>query len=135
MRRQSQSRTGSKLALPLPGSVTSLVTSEKWRELHWLMHLKHLEHCPHTVSTGFVYVSRMYAHRFHHWVGKISRRRAWQPTHSSILSLRIPMDRGAQWDTVQGLQRVGHDRVTKHTQHTCIYTYMYMYHTCTDTCI
>ena len=80
MRRRSQSRMGSKLALPLPDSVTSMVTSVKWRELHWLIHLKHLKHCPHTVSTGFVYVLHMYAHRFHHWVGKISHWRAWQPT-------------------------------------------------------
>ena len=28
-------------------------------------------------------------------------------THSSILAWRIPMDRGAWWTTVHGLQRVG----------------------------
>ena len=36
-------------------------------------------------------------------------------THSSILAWTIPMDRGAWWATVMGLQRVGHDWVTKHT--------------------
>ena len=30
-------------------------------------------------------------------------------THSNILAWRIPMDRGAWWATVHGLQRVGHD--------------------------
>ena len=30
-------------------------------------------------------------------------------THSSILTWRIPMDRGVWWTTVYGLQRVGHD--------------------------
>ena len=30
-------------------------------------------------------------------------------THSSILAWRIPMDRGAWWVAVMGLQRVGHD--------------------------
>jgi len=29
--------------------------------------------------------------------------------HSSILAWRIPMDRGAWWTIVHGLQRVGHD--------------------------
>ena len=30
-------------------------------------------------------------------------------THSSILAWRIPMDRGAWWPTVHGLQRIGHN--------------------------
>ena len=34
-------------------------------------------------------------------------------THSSILAWRILMDRGAWWAAVQGLQRVGHNWVTK----------------------
>ena len=29
-------------------------------------------------------------------------------THSSILAWKNPMDRGAWWGTVNGLQRVGH---------------------------
>ena len=36
-------------------------------------------------------------------------------THSSSLAWRIPMDRGAWWATVVGLQRVRHDRVTTHS--------------------
>ena len=36
-------------------------------------------------------------------------------THSSILAWRIPMDRGAWWATVHGVQRVRHDWVTKHS--------------------
>ena len=38
-------------------------------------------------------------------------------THSSILysCLENPMDRGAWWATVQGLQRVGHSCVHMHT--------------------
>ena len=37
-------------------------------------------------------------------------------THSSILALRIPMDRGAWWGMVHGVaKRVGHDRVIKHS--------------------
>ena len=46
------------------------------------------------------------------WVGSLS----WEgpleegmATHSGILACRIPMDRGAWWATVLGLQRVGHD--------------------------
>ena len=38
--------------------------------------------------------------------------------HASILAWRIPMDRGAWWATVHGLQRVGSDRVTGHQQST-----------------
>ena len=34
-------------------------------------------------------------------------------THSSILAWWIPMDRGAWWAAVCGLQRVGHDQETK----------------------
>ena len=30
-------------------------------------------------------------------------------THSSLLAWRIPLDRGAQWATVHGVARVGHD--------------------------
>ena len=30
-------------------------------------------------------------------------------THSSILGLENPMDRGAWWATVHGVTRVGHD--------------------------
>ena len=37
-------------------------------------------------------------------------------TQSSILAWRIPMDRGAWWNTVHGVT-VRHDWVTKHTQH------------------
>ena len=36
-------------------------------------------------------------------------------THSSILAWRIPLDRRAWWATVHGLQRVQHDRTTKHS--------------------
>ena len=36
-------------------------------------------------------------------------------THSSILSWRNPMDRGAWQVQSMGLQRVGHDSVTKHS--------------------
>ena len=36
--------------------------------------------------------------------------------HSTILARRIPMDRGAWQATVHGLQRVGHDEATKHTE-------------------
>ena len=36
-------------------------------------------------------------------------------THFSILAWRIPMDIGAWRATAHGLQRVGHDRATKHS--------------------
>ena len=36
-------------------------------------------------------------------------------THSSVLAWRIPRDRGAWWVTVHGVERVGHDWVTKHS--------------------
>ena len=36
-------------------------------------------------------------------------------THSSILAWRIPMDRGAWWAIVHGLQRVRHDWATQHS--------------------
>ena len=39
-------------------------------------------------------------------------------THSSIRAWRILMDRGAWWATVQGVARVGHDLVTKHSAQT-----------------
>ena len=42
-------------------------------------------------------------------------------THSSIPARRIPMDRGAWWGTVHGVQTVRHNWVTKHsTAHTPI---------------
>ena len=40
-------------------------------------------------------------HGFDPWVGKISWRRAWQPTQYSCLE--NPMDRGAWWATVHGV--------------------------------
>ena len=36
-------------------------------------------------------------------------------THSGILAWRIPMDRGAWRVTAMGLQRVRHNRATKHS--------------------
>ena len=36
-------------------------------------------------------------------------------TYSSILAWRVYMDRGIWWATVHGLQRVGHDLVTKNS--------------------
>ena len=44
---------------------------------------------------------------FNHWVGKISWRRAWQPT--PLFLLGDPMDRRACWATVHGVQRVRHN--------------------------
>ena len=41
-------------------------------------------------------------HGFDSWVGKISWRRAWQP---SILAWRIPMYRGDWWATVHGVAK------------------------------
>ena len=38
-------------------------------------------------------------------------------THCKTLAWRILMDRGACWASVHGLQRVGHDCVTKHSTH------------------
>ena len=39
-------------------------------------------------------------------------------THSSILAWRSPMDRGAWWATVHGVQRVRHDKqLGTHTQY------------------
>ena len=35
-------------------------------------------------------------------------------THSSILTWRIPVDRGAWQAAIHGVARVGHDCVTKH---------------------
>ena len=37
------------------------------------------------------------------WVGTIPWRRVWQPT--SVLTWRIPMDRGAWWATVHGIPK------------------------------
>ena len=53
-------------------------------------------------------------YRFPPWVGKISWRRAWQPTPVSLLE--NPMDRGAWRTTVCGVARVRHDWATRHTQ-------------------
>ena len=36
-------------------------------------------------------------------------------THTSILAWRILMDRGSWWAAVQGMQRVRHNGVTKHS--------------------
>ena len=36
-------------------------------------------------------------------------------THSSILALRIPMDRGAWWATVHGITESGMTEATEHT--------------------
>ena len=44
---------------------------------------------------------------FDPWVGKIPWRRNSTPLQYSCLE--NPMDRGAWWATVHGLQRVGHD--------------------------
>ena len=43
------------------------------------------------------------------WVGKIPWRRAWQPTHSSILVWRIPWTQAPGGLQSMGPQRVGHD--------------------------
>ena len=40
-------------------------------------------------------------------------------THSSILTWRVPMDRGAWRATVHGVARVGHHWVTKHKSLVC----------------
>ena len=50
-------------------------------------------------------------------------------THSSTLSWRIPMDRGAWWATVHGSQRDGHDRATNTFTFTMIYVIILI-----DTC-
>ena len=52
--------------------------------------------------------------RFDSWVRKIPWRRKQQPT--PVFLLGNPMDRGAWRDTVQGLQRLGHNLVTKQQQ-------------------
>ena len=49
---------------------------------------------------------------FDPWVGKIPKKRQWQP--SLVLCQESPMDRGAWQATVQGSQRVRHNWVTKH---------------------
>ena len=43
-------------------------------------------------------------------------------THSSVLAWRIPMNRGAWWALVHGVQRVRYDWATKHThmKQTCV---------------
>ena len=38
-------------------------------------------------------------------LGRSPGEREWQPTHSSILSCRIPMDRGACWATVHSVAK------------------------------
>ena len=43
--------------------------------------------------------------------GKIPGRRKWQPYQYSYLE--NPMERGAWWDTVHGVTRIGHNLVTK----------------------
>ena len=40
---------------------------------------------------------------FNPWVGKIPWRRVWHPP--TILSWRIPVDRGAWWATVHGVTK------------------------------
>ena len=78
-----------------------------------MWNLGKLENSPNEILIlDFEWV-RLYSKKtpgFYPWVGKIPWRRAWQPT--SVFFLRIPMDRGAWWATVQsiGSQRVGHDR-------------------------
>ena len=47
---------------------------------------------------------------FNPWVRKILWRREWLPLQYSFLE--ISMDKGAQWATVHGFQRVGHDWMT-----------------------
>ena len=53
-------------------------------------------------------------------------------THPSILAWRIPMDRGA-WQAIQsmGLQKVGHNWVTRHTSNTIefflFFPFLYLY--------
>ena len=47
-------------------------------------------------------------------------------THSSILAWRILMDRGAWQTAVHGLQRIGHNRATKHITCVCVYVYIFM---------
>ena len=46
-------------------------------------------------------------------------------THWSILAWRIPMDRRVWWATVQGVQRFGHNWVTKHNNSLFIYLPIY----------
>ena len=46
-------------------------------------------------------------HRFDPWVGKISWRKAWQPT--PVLNWRIPWTEEPGRPQSMGLQRVGHD--------------------------
>ena len=45
------------------------------------------------------------------WVGKISCGRKWKPLQCSCLGKLI--NRGARWALVHGVQRAGHDLVTK----------------------
>ena len=49
--------------------------------------------------------------RFQPWVGKIPRRRAWQPT--PVFSPENPVDRGAWWATVRGVRK---SQTGQHTQ-------------------
>ena len=51
-------------------------------------------------------------HRFDPWVGKIPWSRKWQPLQYSCLE--NPMDREAWWATIHGVEKAGHDWVTKH---------------------
>ena len=47
--------------------------------------------------------------------GRFPWREEGMAMHSSILAWRIPMDRGAWWVTVIGVERAGSDFVTKHS--------------------
>ena len=48
-------------------------------------------------------------------------------THSSILALKNPTDRGAWQATVHEVLRVGHDLATKPPLYIYIYVYIYIY--------
>ena len=50
--------------------------------------------------------------RFYPWVGKIPRKRKWQPP--PVFLLKNPMDRGAWQAIVQRVTTVGHEWATKH---------------------
>ena len=52
--------------------------------------------------------------KFHAWVGKIPRRRKWQPT-SRILAWEIPWTEELGGIQPMGSERVGHDLGTKGT--------------------
>ena len=52
--------------------------------------------------------------RFYPWVGRIPWRRAWQPTHISVLAWRIPLTEEPGRLQSIGAQRVGHNGASKH---------------------